>query len=194
MKSIWIRILLALAVLAGAAPAQAAPVTYHVTVDTSSLAGQSGYVDFLLLALGGADAVQARISNFTGNYTAGSFATGDVSGSVAAGISIGNGAAWNEYARWASFGGVFSFNVSFISGAGTGAGTNLGIALLDADFNYLGTAADVVTFALQSGVPAVVTTQVGVATVSTVPEPSAMLQLVAGLMLVAGAARARQRR
>jgi hypothetical protein len=189
-RSLMLRAFLAaLAMLYSAAPALASPIqpsaVYRVSIDTASLAGRSGYLDFLLLGLSDAAPVQVAIGGFAGAYAAGTILAGDAGGSVAGGISLGNGAAWNEFAQWAEFGGVFSFSVRFTGTGDAGAGTNLGIALLDADFNYLGTAADVVTFALQPGMPIAITADAALAAATALPEPSTMLQVATGLMLLA---------
>lgn len=179
LHTLTLRAMLAMALLCGAGQALAGPV-YHVTINTTALAGQSGYLDFLLLGLSGAAPVEASITNFTGNFAASSFATGDASGTVAGGLRIGNHKAWNEFGQWANFGGLFKFDVSFSGNTGNGPGSNLGIALLDAGFNYLGTASDLVTFALQPGTADVVSADAALASVSTVPEPSAALLLALG--------------
>lgn len=177
--------------------ALASPVllsSYRVTIDTSALAGKSGYVDFLMLGLGSAAPVQASVGHFSGAYAPDGFVAGDASGSVASGVTIGNGAAWNEFAQWASLGGLFTFDVSFSTLDGAGDGTNLGISLLDENFNYLGAAGDLVTFALQPGVQTAVTVQGGVASVSdtaAVPEPATMLLVAVGLALLSFARRRR---
>jgi hypothetical protein len=192
LSSIALNLLLALAMLCGACRAQASPIAmpaWHVTIDTAALAGSSGYLDFLLLGLGDAQPMQASIRNFTGDYGADSVLAGDARGSVLDGVAIGNGTGWNEFAQWVDFGGIFTFDVSFSSHDGPGAGTNLGIALLDADFRYLGTAGDVMTFALQPGAVPVVTVEPGTAAVAAVPEPGTLLQVATGLLLLAAVTR-----
>lgn len=180
-----------------AAPSHATPVaaaTYRVSIDTGALAGQSGYLDFLLMSLGGAEPVHATIGNFTGAYGTASILAGDAAGGIATGVTLGNGAGWNEFGQWADFGGVFSFNVGFSGLPGAGDGVNLGIALLDQDFNYLGSAADVVTFALLPGEAVQFIAQPGMATVAgavDLPEPATLLQVCAGLASLAALRRRR---
>ncbi|MFS2004483.1 NF038129 family PEP-CTERM protein [Duganella sp. CT11-25] len=164
--------------------AQAAPQVYHVDIDTTVLSGQDGYLDFLFLGLGNAAPVQARLSNFSGDFTAQSFALGQAGGTVDTLLSIGNGATWNEFGQWAHLGGALSFDVRFDYAAATGAGTTLSIALLDAGLNYLGTAGDVATFALLPGSGAAVSVNGAYASVTAVPEPAAFLMFAAGLLLI----------
>lgn len=182
------RLLFALMLACGMA--QASAESYHVSIDTSTLAEQEGYVDFLFLGLANADPVQARLSNFAGDFTSSSFAQGQVAGSLAAQLTIGNGDAWNEFAQWARLGGTLSFDVSFSQPTGSGsAGATLSVALLDAGLNYLGASGDIATFALLPAAVTAVSTDAAYATVSNVsavPEPAAYLMLAAGLLLMAG--------
>jgi hypothetical protein len=176
--------------------AQASAESYHVSIDTSTLADREGYLDFLFLGLANADPVQAKLSNFAGDFTASSFAHGQVAGSLASQLTIGNGDAWNEFAQWARLGGTLSFDVSFSPPAGTSsgssgaaAGTTLSITLLDAGLNYLGASGDIATFALLPAAVTAVSTDaayVTVSNVSPVPEPATYLMLAAGLLLMAG--------
>jgi hypothetical protein len=185
------RLLFALMLACGMA--QASAESYHVSIDTSTLAGREGYLDFLFLGLANADPVQAKLSNFAGDFTSSSFAQGQVAGSLASQLTIGNGDAWNEFAQWARLGGTLSFDVSFSqppgSGSGAGAGTTLSIALLDAGLNYLGASGDIATFALLPAAATAVSTDAAYATVSNVspvPEPATYVMLAAGLLLMAG--------
>ena len=194
LSSIFLRAALALALACSTALASAGP-QYHVSVDTQSLAGQSGYLYFLFLGLVNAAPATATLSNFSGDFGAGVVTSGDAAGDVAGQLTLGNGSAWTEFAQWAHFGGLFGFDVAFEVASGSGAGTTLSVALLDADFGYLpATAGDVVTFALLPGQDAVVTADAGFAAVNevtTVPEPSSAWLGAAGLLLMGGALRRR---
>jgi hypothetical protein len=184
------RTIMALALLCGSGHLLASPI-YHVSVDTSALAGQSGYLDFLVLGLGTATSAQAKLTNFAGDFDTSDFRVGDVAGTRASGVTIGNGSGWNEFAQWAHLGGRFTFDVQFDVDAAIGAGTDLGIALLDGQFGYLGTSANIATFALQPGQPDGVSFDSRFADVNTntVPEPSTLLQLASGLFLLLGVKR-----
>jgi hypothetical protein len=191
------RLLFALMLVAGVVPASASAESYHVSIDTSTLAGREGYLDFLFLGLANAGPVQAKLSNFAGDFTSSSFAQGQVAGSLASQLTIGNGDAWNEFAQWTRLGGTLSFDVSFSQPAGSNnssssnsvAGATLSVALLDAGLNYLGASGDIATFALLPAAATTVSTDAAYATVSNispVPEPATYVMLAAGLLLITG--------
>lgn len=181
LNSLIARLAMALLLACAALPAYAE--AYRVSIDTSTLAGQDGYLDFLLLGLSGAAPLQAKVSNFSGDFAGDAFKLGDVTGALNTHVAIGNSAGWNEFGQWTHFGGTLSFEVSFDNAATSGAGTTLSIALLDTDLNYLGAGGDVATFALlPGGVPAIGTDH-AYATVTAVPEPAAYLLFSAGLLL-----------
>lgn len=180
MKRLILRLMLLLAFVGNAG---AAPI-YQVSVNTAALSGFSGYLDFLFLGLATATPAQATVSNLAGDFTAADQVFGDVSGTAATGFVIGNGTGWNELALGASFGGLFTFNLEFSTALPSGDGTTLSVALLDGAFNYLGTAADIVNFALQPGAPTAVALDEGFAEVAAVPEPSVLLLVALGLILL----------
>lgn len=185
-------LLFALMLVAGVVPASASAESYHVSIDTSTLAGREGYLDFLFLGLANAGPVQAKLSNFAGDFTSSSFAQGQVAGSLASQLTIGNGDAWNEFAQWTRLGGTLSFDVSFsqpASSSNSVAGATLSVALLDAGLNYLGASGDIATFALLPAAVTTVSTDAAYATVSNisqVPEPATYVMLAAGLLLITG--------
>jgi hypothetical protein len=186
----------ALAIALGSAgPALAGPL-YHVTIDTGTLSGQSGWLDFLFMGLDGATPVEASVSHLAGALGSASFASGQAGGSAGAGITIGNGDTFNEFGQWADFGGLFSFDVAFDTAATPGAGSTLAVALLDADWNYLGAPGDIVTFSLQAGRDDAITAAAGIASVglavNAVPEPSTAWLGAAGLLLMGGMLRRRR--
>lgn len=150
---------LALSLLFACATAAAGP-TYHVVIDTHDYAGQSGYLDFLILGQAAASPVRAALTGFSGIDDGGGappIALGDVSGSAAAGVDLGNGTGWNEFGQWTRLGGHLVFDVRFDIDPAPGAGSTLEVALLDASLNYLGTGGDVLTFAALPGAEPVVT-------------------------------------
>jgi PEP-CTERM motif len=98
-----------------ASMASAAPVTYDVTVDTSSIAGTAASLDFEFNR--GPLVTQSaslQILNFTSDGTlAGSpELTGDVAGALPATLTFDNGTAFNDYFEGFTYGSALSFQVS----------------------------------------------------------------------------------
>jgi hypothetical protein len=103
-----------------ASMASAAPITYDVTVNTSSISGTPGSLDFEFNP--GPLVTQAasiQVLNFTSNGTlAGSpVLTGDVSGTLPATVSFDNGTAFNDYFEGLTYGSTLSAQVSLFGPA-----------------------------------------------------------------------------
>jgi len=178
-----------LALLFACATASAGPV-YHVVVDTRAYAGQSGYLDFLILGQAAASPLHTTLTGFAGIDDDGGGApivVGDVAGSRAAGIVLGNGTGWNEFGQWTRFGGHLVFDVAFDIDPRPGAGSTLEVALLDRDLNYLQAAGDAIAFATLPGQDPVLTLADGV----RLPEAPSPALWVMGLALL-GLARRRR--
>jgi hypothetical protein len=96
-KGVW---LFVASFLCFASMAAAAPITYDATVDTSSISGTAGSLDFEFnpgpLVT---QSASAQILNFSSNgMLAGSpMLTGDVSGALPGTVTFDNGAAFNDY-------------------------------------------------------------------------------------------------
>jgi hypothetical protein len=183
-RNLLARALLALTLAAGAGAAVAGP-TYHVDVDTSTLGGASGYLDFLIVGQGDTATTTATLTHFTGNFS-GEVYTDGATGSTA-GATVGSGGSWNEFALWASFGGKFGFDVRFDQALDDIAGALLQVALLDADFAYLApTGSDIAQFSLMPGQPVglVPSKYATITVVSDVPEPADAMLMITGLGLL----------
>jgi hypothetical protein len=121
----------------------AASVVYNVTVDTSSVSGQTGYLDFQFNP-GNAttQAATAQILNFTGG-TIGPppSINGNVTGNLPNPVTIVNSTALNEDFQGFTYGSTFSFTLVLSGPAidspnGTAtAGTTFGLGLYDAGQN-----------------------------------------------------------
>jgi len=93
----------------------AGPVTYAVTVNTSSISGTVGSFDFNfnpgpLVS----QTASVQITTFTSNGTlqGGPTLTGDASGALPAPLTFDNGTAFNDYFQGFTFGSTLSFNVT----------------------------------------------------------------------------------
>jgi hypothetical protein len=112
--------LFVIAFFCSASIASAAPITYDVTVDSSSISGTAGSFDFEFnpgpLVT---QAASAQILNFTSNGTlAGSpVLTGDVAGSLPGTVTFDNGTAFNDYFEGFTYGSTLSFQVSLFGPA-----------------------------------------------------------------------------
>ncbi|MGH7193611.1 MAG: NF038129 family PEP-CTERM protein, partial [Candidatus Saccharimonadales bacterium] len=91
------------------------PVTYRVSIDTTALAGTSGFLDFQLNpgALPDAQSAGATIENFrtVGGSVGGVSTTGSVSGDLSGAAVLGNAAMLNELKQGFTFGTSVSFDV-----------------------------------------------------------------------------------
>jgi hypothetical protein len=111
-----LKVVLALTVLALAlaAPA-AAQVTYLVTVDTSSVNGTTGFLDFQFNPANNlSQLASAQIVNFTagaGAVTGVPSTTGNVAGALAAPVTFQNTTALNEYFQGITFGNQITFQL-----------------------------------------------------------------------------------
>jgi hypothetical protein len=99
-----------------AGPAPGGSVLYHVTVDTSALAGTSGFLDFQFNpgALTEALAADAAVTNFSttsGGATGAATFGGDASGSLAGTLQLDNRTTLNEARQGFTFGSQLSFDV-----------------------------------------------------------------------------------
>jgi hypothetical protein len=109
--SLWFSIVF----LCGASAASADPITYDVTVNTSSISGTMGSLDFnfnpgpLVTEL-----ATLQILNFasTGTLNPPAFPTGDVTGALPATLTFDNGTGFNDYFEGFTFGTSLLFDVS----------------------------------------------------------------------------------
>ena len=190
-KNLLARSLLALTLASGAGAAMAGP-TFHVNVNTATLGGTSGYLDFLIVGQSDTATTTATLSHFSGAFTGDVHADG-AAGSTA-GATVGSSNSWNEFALWADFGGTLSFDVRFDQAQDDIAGALLQVALLDGDFLYLApTTADIAQFDVQPGQPIGVLQSdfAAVSPAAAVPEPSAAALVLIGLAMAGAGARRR---
>jgi hypothetical protein len=110
-----ISLLLIASLCLATAVASASPITYTVTVDTSSISGDAGSLDFNFIP--GPLVTQAASLQILDFSTDGSLAgspilTGDVSGDLSSSVTFDNGTQYNDYFEDFTFGSTLSFEVS----------------------------------------------------------------------------------
>lgn len=197
--------LLAVSLFASAGLALAGP-TYHVTLDTSAYSGSNGNIDFNLLAVDGATAATAVVSNFSGLPNAVSTRSGAVSGNLPGAVTFMNTSGFNDLFQSVVFQNAISFDVSFMGDFLTNAGVDgsiFAVALFnEAGDAYLGAnggnqvefaltpasgnAAGSVTFTLlEAGAGATLVS-------AAVPEPTALMLLLTGFGLMGVMVKRRQ--
>lgn len=162
--------------------------TWQVDIDTTSLAGIGGYLDFQLNpGASDAQAVQVQISNFSTDATLGSYLVdGAVSGSLAGVLVLDNSEALNAWLQGLAFGSHIAFTLDIDAALDAGSGSSFAALLWDADFNPLLAAAGedaALRIDLMPGAAPAWLASTSVQ-VSAVPEPSVALSLLAGLGLM----------
>ena len=189
-----------IALATAAAFASAAPTTYHVNLDTTSLSGGT-YLDFAFSSAQGAAITFATVSKLTGGpLTLDSF---DGSGTSigANSFTMSNDPVGYNYVDFSgAVAGMFGFDVSFDDGylAGlAGGGSTFAVSLLDGGFAPVINGFGIVQFNLSAdqGISASIAPgfgTVGLAPAAAVPEPAALLLMLAGLGAMGAMARRRQ--
>ena len=195
LYSLFLRALLAFSIAVGAPAALAGPM-YRVSVDTSAFAGSTGFLDLGFNGGDSADAI-ARIGNFSGAFLSDVMYLGSASGDAAGGVILGNGEGQNFFDQAVTFGGLFSFDVSFETSNDV-FGTRFSVALFnDLMDAYLGADGSLFTIDLEPGrADALVVNAPGlvqVAQIAEVPEPGEWLLLATGLLLIVATRRMQQR-
>lgn len=100
--------------------ASADPITYNVTVDTASVSGTMGSLDFNFNP--GPFVTQAaslQILSFSsdGSLTGSPSLSGDIGGTLPGAVTFDNGTAFNDYFQGFTFGSTLSFSVSLFGPA-----------------------------------------------------------------------------
>ena len=113
------RTLFLTALLASTPAWPASVITFTVETNTSSLAGESGYIDLQFNGLSGAQSASVAITNFTttGILELGTITyAGDASGTLAGTVNIANGASnnsgYNDYNEALTFGSQTEFTIA----------------------------------------------------------------------------------
>lgn len=179
--------LLLICAVLGSNPALAQ--VFQVTVDTRSIAGTTGYVDFQLNPADlSAPEVGASILDWAGSITllGAPIVEGSVTGSLPETVQLGNSTAFNDYFHEVEFGDTISFLVEFTGNSPLPAslGTSFALALYGADAVSPLLSDDIsgslIRFELASGDPSY-QAFTSLAQVTPVPLPAAAWLLLSGL-------------
>lgn len=178
--------------------------TWYVNVDTSTLSGQSGWLDFQFNpadAFAPAAAVTITSFGFTGlvqSVQSMPTSTGDVSGSLDGTLTLVNSQDFNDWLQGVTFGTAFSFRIDLDVPApnASGSGSAFSLSLYDSSYNSLladpNWGASLVINASDNGMMNVLAQAPSVGlSASPVPEPDVAASLLAGLGLVGFAVRRR---
>jgi hypothetical protein len=182
IKNFLARLLLAASLVAAMAPAGANPV-YQVSIDTSSLGTGSAFLGLYFMGLESTEEATATVSKLDGAFWGPATLTGSVTGGVPGPLSFSSLNGGGEWFQAIELGGKFSFDLSFVLGAGT-TGATFGWALFDAT-HYLGVDGDLGNLFLNPDAPigqqvTMALANTALSNVNVIPEPS-----TAALMLVA---------
>lgn len=184
-----------------AACAHADGVTYDVSVNTSSISGTSGALDFQFdPGPFGSQAATLAITGFSSDGTLGTaFSTGDVAGTLPGELDFDNLMSFNDYFTDFTYGSTISFDVTLSGPAITSpdgvsqSGSSFFFSMYDDNGNPLltsdpfGTAVEL-DINLDGSTSATVSSDESSAVMPTsnVPEPGASLLLTCGLILLVG--------
>ncbi len=193
----FVTVIFALALLQPFTHASAASM-YHVSVDTSSLASSTGFLD-LQFNPGDttAPSATALLNGFGGDSTlnSGAVVDGNVLGALPGSLNFSNGTAFNAVLQPVTFGNLFDFTINFSGAYETalsGSGTRFSLALLDTFYNPLASvdpAGTILQFEVMPGGNVSATTfdasfgAPSIVTLSAVPVPAALPLLAAALSL-----------
>lgn len=180
--------------------ATSAASVYHISVDTSSLFGSTGFIDLQFNpGTVAAPAALATLTGFSGDATlnSGVVVDGSASGALPGALNFVNDMPFNAVLQPVTFGNAFDFRINFSGAYETvlsGPGTRFSLALLDTANNSLASvdpAGTILQFELMPGgniSPANFAADTfgtaSVVTLTAVPVPAALPLLMSALALL----------
>ncbi len=118
LRKMKLVVMAAVAIIAFAANAAFASYSYDFNVDTTSLMGQTGYLELQFNPGLNPGVASATISNFTSDAALGAIIpTGSVTGSLPGTVTINNSTAWNDYYQQVVFGSTVQFTLNLTGSA-----------------------------------------------------------------------------
>jgi hypothetical protein len=191
VKTLLRQAVLAVALAGSSLVAIAVPVSFHVDLNTTTLAG-NGYFDLQFGALASVPGTTVTFSNFTGAVGPAAYFDGSVVFNADGSFTLANFPDMGGLLGFSAlFGGRLGFDLAFSDDYSTETGTDgstLSVALLDADYAPIGDPYGIAVFELIPGI-GVQTSVVGnyaqISPVATaVPEPADWLLMATGLALL----------
>ena len=186
MKLLRIKLLI-IAVMMFAASSAFASLSYDFNVDTSTMLGQTGYLELQFNPGMNPGVASAVISNFTSDaaLVGAPALTGDVTGALPSTVTINNTQSWNDYYQQVTFGSNVQFALNLNGNANNSFGLSFygadGVTpLFTSDPNGFATTIDV----NQNG--AVLTNNSGQVTATATPIPPSVLLFGSGLLGLVG--------
>jgi hypothetical protein len=166
-----------------------ASLVYDFGVDTSSLSGQSGYLDLQFNpGISSLGAASAAISNYSsdGMLLGTPQLTGAVTGTLPGTVTINNDDQYNDYFHAITFGNIISFSL-YLTGS---AGNSFALSFFDLDGSTPVLTTDLVngyaTIIDMNEINATVTNYSNQVSVNPVPIPASVLLFSSGLIGLAG--------
>jgi hypothetical protein len=120
LQKIKLLVMAAVAVITFAANSAFASYSYNFNIDTTSVAGQTGYLELQFNPGLNPGVASAAVSNFTSDAALAGAPqlTGNVTGALPGTVTINNTTGWNDYYQTITFGSSVQFALNLTGSAG----------------------------------------------------------------------------